>query len=294
MHPLESFEEAAWDGPFRSDVQDRAVVALEHGRVLHFGHLGFALEQQELRFLSSIWADRKAKNISFEPSTGQLGGTNIEGSVAQELAGMMRRYAASTLRFLGQLLPKYGPALEQARTSFRPHEIEGREIRSYRKDDRRLHIDAFPSRPTRGARILRVFTNINPSGKARVWHLSEPFDTFVDRFLPRVRHPILESAWIEALLRITKGQRTLYDHIMLQLHDEAKRDTRYQQEAPRHEIAFSPGSTWVVLTDMVPHAAMTGRFVLEQTFLLPAAALLRPELSPLRILELRSGKSLIT
>jgi hypothetical protein len=50
----------------------------------------------------------------------------------------------------------------------------------------------------------------------------------------------------------------------------------------------------VVLTDMVPHAAMTGRFVLEQTFLLPAATLIWPELSPLRILELRSGKSLIT
>jgi hypothetical protein len=39
-----------------------------------------------------------------------------------------------------------------------------------------MHVDNFPSTPTRGKRILRVFTNVNPSGRARVWRMGEPFE----------------------------------------------------------------------------------------------------------------------
>jgi 3-deoxy-D-manno-octulosonic acid hydroxylase-like protein len=292
MDLLETFEEAVWDAPFAAAAQERALQTLEQGRVLHFKHLAFRLEPHELRFLSSAWSDQKAKNISYDPNTGKLGGASVEGSGGQELPAMMRRYAASTRELLRRLLPQYGSALRQARTSFRPHEIEGRPVPSVRKDDRLLHPDAFPSRPMRGARILRVFTNINPSGKPRVWHLGEPFETFASRFLPRVPYPLPGRAWIEAKLGVTKGQRTLYDHIMLNLHDQGKYDTNYQRGARRQEIAFASGSTWAVFTDQVLHAATAGQFALEQTFELPVSALIKPDLAPLRVLERLTGRAL--
>jgi hypothetical protein len=292
MDVLETFEETVWDVPFAVEAQRRALQTLEQGRVLHFKQLAFPLEPHELGFLSSTWSDQKAKNISFDPNTGKLGGATVEGSGGQALLAMMRRYAANTRELLTRLLPQYAPVLRQARTSFRPHEIEGRPIPSVRKDDRLLHPDAFPSRPMRGARILRVFTNINPSAKPRVWHVGEPFEVFASRFLPRVPRPIPGRARIEAMLGVTKGQRTLYDHIMLHLHDQGKYDTDYQREAPRQEIAFPSGSTWAVFTDQVLHAAIGGQFALEQTFELPVTALLKPDLAPLRILERLAGRPL--
>jgi 3-deoxy-D-manno-octulosonic acid hydroxylase-like protein len=293
MDILERLDGRDWDHQFTAVDQERAVEALEQGRVLCFERLAFPLKDTELRLLSSAWSDQRAKNISFDPNAGSVNGAKTADGGDGDLLAMMGRYAAGTQGFLKRLLLQYTPALKQARTSFRPHEIEGRQPQSYRKDDRLLHADAFPSRPTRGARILRVFTNINPSGKPRVWHVGEPFGAFARRFLPDVRRAIPGVARIEAMFGITKGQRTEYDHIMLQLHDRAKRDARYQREAPRQVIAFPAGSTWVVFTDLVPHAAMSGQFALEQTFELPVAAQLRPELSPLRILERLAGRSLV-
>lgn len=289
---LEIFDATAWDCGFKSEDRERAVDGLENGRVLYFKDLPFSLETPERSFLSATWSDQEAKNISFDPVEGRLRGAKIGGADGEKLVGMMRRYASGTRQFLERLLPSYAPNLQLARTSFRPHEVEGRRVHSYRKDDARLHVDAFPSRPNRGARILRVFTNINPAGKARVWQIGEPFEVYARRFLPTVSRPLPGLAHIESLLGITKGLRTPYDHIMLNLHDRTKGDVNYQREAPRQEIAFAAGSTWVVFTDQVLHAATSGQFVLEQTFALPVAAQHRADRSPLRVLERLTGRAL--
>ncbi len=55
---------------------------------------------------------------------------------------------------------------------------------------------------------------------------------------------------------------------------------------------FPPNSTWIVFTDMAPHAALSGRFALEQTFLVPRDALLLPKKAPVQILEELSGAPL--
>lgn len=289
---LEIFSAAMWNDSFAPEDQRRAVNGLEDGRILYFRHLPFQLDEPERFLLATSWSDQKAKNISLDPVEGKLRGTKIEGPDNDQLTAMMRRYASYTQQFLQLLLPTYAPRLQLGRTSFRPQEIEGREPPSYRKDDRRLHLDTFPSRPCRGARILRVFTNINPAGKPRMWLVGEPFETFAGRFLPRVRPALPGLSRIEYALGITKKPRTPYDHIMLQLHDRAKGDVRYQREAPRQEIAFEAGSTWVVFTDQVAHAATSGQFALEQTFELPVAAQQRPDQSPLRVLERMTGRSL--
>src|SRR6267378_3090517 len=69
-------------------------------------------------------------------------------------------------------------------------------------------------------------------------------------------------------LRVTKRSRSEYDHLMLQLHDRVKADTGYQQQAPQQRIDFPVGSTWIVFSDQVLHAAMRGQFVMEETLML--------------------------
>lgn len=53
-------------------------------------------------------------------------------------------------------------------------------------------MDAFPSRPNYGKRILRVFANINPEGAPRVWRVGEDFESVARQFLPRAKP---YSAW---------------------------------------------------------------------------------------------------
>jgi hypothetical protein len=184
------------------------------------------------------------------------------------------------------------PHLVPRLASFRPIAVEGRNTSS-KKDDTRLHVDAFASRPNQGRRILRVFCNANPHGQARTWLVGEPFEPYAQRFLPRVRAQWpLEGPLLKAL-HVTKSIRTPYDHLMLGLHDTGKLDDAYQQSAPRERIDFPAGSTWVCFTDQVLHAALGGQYLLEQTFMLPVSAMLHAERSPLRILERLSGRRLV-
>jgi hypothetical protein len=204
---------------------------------------------------------------------------------------MMQRFADGATRLLTDLLPGYAPSLERARTSFRPTEIAGRPS-SPRHDDRRLHVDAFPSRPLGGKRILRLFTNVAPDGAARAWRVGEGFEAYAKRFLPRTRAPLPGSAWLLECLGITKGRRSAYDHIMLGLHDQGKLDGAYQAGAAHADVMFASGTTWLCFTDQVLHAALAGHCALEQTFHVPVAAMADLEGTPLRVLERLSGRPL--
>jgi hypothetical protein len=79
---------------------------------------------------------------------------------------------------------------------------------------------------------------------------------------------------------------------MLGLHDRAKLDLDYQHATPKIEIRFPPGATWLCFTDQVMHAALSGQFVLEQTFHLDVAAMAEPARAPIRVLESMTGRAL--
>jgi hypothetical protein len=278
--------------------QDLALQALEDGKVLLLPHLGFSLLDSERHFLSAA-AVGDSKNISRSPTDGRVRGSradanpDTDGAVdAQALRGMMERYAEASSALLHNLLSHYTPTVRAGRTSFRPVEIEGRPT-SWRKDDTRLHVDSFPSSPTHGERILRLFTNVHPHGRSRTWRLGEPFDAVARHYLPTLSRPLWGSAQLLHWLRVTKGRRSAYDHTMLQLHDRMKADTAYQSRAPQHIQEFAPGSSWLVYTDQVSHAAMAGQHAFEQTFYLPVFGMQKPVKSPLRVLERLLGRSLV-
>jgi hypothetical protein len=289
---LEVFTLKSLEKSVSKEMQQHAIKALENGKVLYFPHMPFKLKQSEKCFLSPTKTDPKSKNISFDLRTGKVGGTTCQGEEALRLQEMMKRYADYSRHLMHELFPEYIPHMIQARTSYRPVETAGRQS-SYRKDDTRLHVDAFPSSPTKGQRILRMFTNVNPYGKPRVWRLGEPFADVVSKMAPKVSTPLPGLASLLKMLKITKDYRTLYDHYMLHMHDLMKGDLEYQKNVPQMEVKFPPGSTWIVYTDQVSHAAMSGQFMFTQDWNVPEGALHDQSTSPLRVLEKFLNKTLV-
>jgi hypothetical protein len=80
---------------------------------------------------------------------------------------------------------------------------------------------------------------------------------------------------------------------MLGIHDAMKRATHYQHTVLYTDFDFPPGSTWIVYTDMVSHAALSGQHLFEQTFYLPVSAMADESKAPLRILESLAGRQLV-
>lgn len=287
---LAPLEVTSWQEPGSAGTAYAAAGVLESGRLLYAPRLAFELLAGERRFFLPDYLAGKSKNVSFRPQSGVLGGTRCEGREREELLAMLRRYYEQASALVQALLPGYGDHLTAGFTSFRPAEIAGRAT-SWRHDDTRLHVDAFPSRPTQGTRILRVFSNANPE-RPRIWRVGEPFADVAARFLPKTRTSPPAWRWLLHRLRITKTRRTEYDHIMLTIHDRMKADMQYQRESPQTELAIPPGATWACFTDSVSHAAMSGQFAFEQTFYLPVKAMRDPAQSPLRVLERLAGRPL--
>lgn len=265
--------------------------SLETGHVLVFPELRFVLSETERRFLDTRYADPATKNISLRGAQALMRGAVGTAEDLVELRAMLIRFRDQATALAQRLFPHYTGKLQVANTSYRPISVEGRET-SWRKDDTRLHVDAFPSNPTQGARLLRIFTNVNPGNQPRVWRVGEDFQDFARTFLPRIKRPLPGSGWLLEALHVTKQRRTEFDHLMLGLHDGAKADMAWQGSCPQREVAFAPGTTWVVFSDQVLHAVMSGQFMMEQTFWLAPADQQHPETSPLRVLEQMTGRRL--
>jgi hypothetical protein len=274
------------------DVCDRAIEALEAGLVVFLPSYGFPVTGSDEPLFSPAVLNKDAKNVSYNPAARKLGGITTSPETTALLQDMMERFADFAQELVTRLLPDYRNGLTQARASFRPVEIEGR-ITSWRKDDTRLHVDAFPSSPTQGKRILRLFCNINPDGRSRIWRIGEPFERVAKRFLSSIKAPLPFSSALLQLFGITKSRQMPYDYYMLRLHDAMKADERYQAEVEKIELDFPAGSTWLVFADQVSHAAIRGQYQLEQTFLVDVERLRDKDRSPLRALERLVGRKLI-
>ena len=267
------------------------IAALEAGKVLFFPRLAFTLGPDEQALLTPTVLSPGVRNISLDAS-GHIKGVAGDAAVQQAVAAMVGRFRAQAQQLVEGLLPHYTPALRYAPTSYRPAQVETR-VQSWRADDRRLHVDSFPSRPSYGERILRVFTNVNPGGVPRVWRVGEPFEDVARQFLSRAKPYVRWQAKVLHKLRVTKSLRSEYDHLMLQLHDGMKSDLDYQKNAPQQTVPFAPGSVWVCFSDQTSHAVESGQYMLEQTLHLPPARQYNPDASPLAILRRLTGRPLV-
>ena len=272
---------------------------LERGNILFLPRSPFPLSDGDQAFL----LDQKQtgagyhKNIAYRPSERRLTGTGKMGAAdATRLQGILQAYSDWAAKFLDQLIPEYAGRWKRDFASYRSIEEKGRPARLTARNDL-AHVDAFPTRPTHGDRILRVFTNINPA-KDRVWITSETFEGLAERFARQVGIPSAPAAGAKSFaklagaLGIRQWTRSPYDSFMLRFHDFLKQNTEFQQNCIKQQWEFPPGTCWICYTDMVSHAVLSGQFALEQTFLISHAAMTLPEKSPIRILERICGHAL--
>src|SRR5262249_5082268 len=180
-------------------------------------------------------------------------------------------------------VPGYARAWHRDRVSFRPEEEATRKLRLTARNDL-LHVDAFPSRPTRGWRLLRLFVNINRT-EPRVWVTSDTFPALLERYGAAVGLPPPGgTGWagrlsrrLLGLVHPNRGRRTDYDEFMLRLHDFLKGNEEFQERSRKRVWKFAPGSMWLVLTDTCSHAALRGRYALEHSYFVAPEALVLPE-----------------
>ncbi|MFZ0272100.1 MAG: Kdo hydroxylase family protein [Acidobacteriaceae bacterium] len=271
---------------------------LEAGDILYFPETPVPLASGDISFLlGQQQADSSLhKNIAYKPAIDRLSGFDsktADPAAIERLQSIMRGYSNSVVQFLTRFLAPYQQHWKLDYASFRPQEEQNRDLPLRRRNDL-LHTDAFPTRPTYGARILRFFNNINPT-RTRDWIVSDPFAATVRQFAPKEIAPKPGTA----LSRMGKStaralglgaaipsiKRSPYDDFMMRFHNFLKENPRFQSDCPKYPFQFPPGSSWMVYTDTVPHAVLAGQYALEQTFLVRPEAMVRPEISPLKVLE---------
>lgn len=261
---------------------------LESGRVLFFEDIPFDLPREHQDFLLSQKQTDSAfhKNISFRPKQRSIRGLS-SNSDASRLREIMEHYSSEVTRFVSDFLAPYAGKLDLDFASFRPLEEKNRDLKLKKRNDL-LHVDSFPTRPTKGARILRVFTNINPT-ESRVWNIAEPFDLLAERYALSADLPRFAAKTSNGFSRILKNfgfrDHSAYDKFMLHFHDYLKANDDFQANCDKIRLEFPPRSTWLVFTDGVPHAALSGRFALEHTYIVPLGALVAANKAPISILE---------
>ena len=274
---------------------------LEEGNILLFRETPFEIPEKDREFLLRQRQTDAGyhKNIAYRPGGDRVTGVaRQQAEDARELRRVLRDYSRTAVDFASRLLVPYAGQWHLDYASFRPQEEAGRKLSRHARNDL-LHVDSFPTRPTRGDRIFRLFTNINPAAP-RVWRTGEVFPELAERFavssglLPRVSRGGIRR-WVPSALRsvgLPVRVRPPYDEFMHRFHNFLKDNEAYQDSARAQVISFPPGATWMVFTDMVTHAVLSGQFALEQTFLIARESLVLPQMAPVAVLERLAGKEL--
>jgi hypothetical protein len=273
---------------------------LELGDIIFFPQTPINIPPQDRDLLLGRKQSSSAyhKNIAYRPAEDRVTGLDAsEQAEAAELRRILHNYSQASVEFLTRFLQPYAGKWKLDFASFRPVEEQGRQVRLHARNDL-LHFDSFPTRPTNGARILRFFTNINPT-QNRVWLTSQTFESFGAHFarktgkLNSYSNPVFRSLHTLArAIHLPGAHRPPYDELMHRCHNAMKEDSTFQETTPRHRWEFPPNSSWMVCTDCVSHAVLSGQYALEQTLLIPQSVLVERQRSPLAILENLAAASL--
>jgi hypothetical protein len=290
--------------PASSALDYRSV--LEKGDILFFPDGGFSIPSQVLPALTGATQDARSihKNIAYKPNIDKVSGL-VDRSEAEMVRSGMREYSQSALAFMTRILPDYARSWKVDYASFRSIEERGRDLPQTKRNDL-LHVDAFPTRPVFGDLILRCFTNVNPS-QSREWLTSDPFAILAEREATKAGlagYAARADSGLYSLRRaavrgiracgVPLVDRSPYDAFMLHFHDWLKYNEEYQRTCKKYHFHLPPGSTWLVFTDVVPHAVLGGQLALEQTVIVSRESMADPALAPSSILERLVARPLVS
>lgn len=278
---------------------------LEAGNIVFFPAAPVPLpspaDQAFLR--EALPAALKLKNVSYHPEADAVRGLDDDPALAARTRRILADHGRAVDEFLHRVMPEFVKDWTLGTCSFRPLEEQGRNLKPHASNEL-VHIDAGAYGATRGNRILRFFVNLNPQ-EDRVWATKGAFPELFRRFGAaagiRLRNPEralrpgpldhIRSGLIGALagsgLPLARMlDSSPYDRTMRRFHNYMKDTAEFQADTRDHEeIRFPPFSAWMVLTDTVSHASVSGRFALVTTGIVPLANCRQPALAPINILR---------
>ena len=258
--------------------------ALERGQIVQFPRNPIDLPTAEdLAFLRGLGAQLARKNVSWYPEGDRLVG--VKDPAARERARRILSAHATRVRdLLSSVMAGFFRGARSGTTSFRPLQEKGRQLSAHASNEL-IHIDAGAYGATHGDRILRFFVNLNPS-EDRVWASK---GTFKDLYRAhgaraglrqgRVQPGPLDKALsgtLRAAARAVPALRMIdtspYDRLMRRFHNFMKDEPAFRDSAEGQvELRFPPFSSWMVLTDAVSHACLSGQHALVDTLVVPLA-----------------------
>ncbi len=288
-----------------TDVSDE----LERGRIVHFTECPIPLPSEaDLEFLRrEMPRHLKRKNASYHPEADRVIGIRGEPEVMERTKGLLKEHLGHVTEFLGRTIPSLARDWHVGTASFRPMQERGRNLSAHASNEL-VHVDAGAYGATHGDRIIRFFVNVNPR-EERVWISKGAFPELYARYgreagivpeKPSSRHleegalDHLRTAAVNTLARLVPVAKVLdsspYDRAMRRFHNFMK-DTPAFQESRKghHEIAFKPFSAWMVFTDMVSHACISGQHAFIDTFIAPLGNCRLLDLAPINILKGRDN-----
>jgi hypothetical protein len=278
---------------------NEAAQRLERGEILYYPGSPFPMPSDDDRAFLATQQQGGAvhKNISYDPLADRVHGCKQSTPEhADRLHQVLGNFASSVMRWLELQLPRYSRHWERDRVSYRGLEEATRQLRLTARNDL-LHVDAFPTRPSNGWRILRVFLNVNFT-EPRVWVTSDPFSRLLERYGHQVGLPsrgfslsrvLRKLRDVPQLFRPSRRPRSEYDAFMLRFHHFLKGNEEFQERTPKRLWSFPPGSVWLAMTDTASHAVLRGRHALEHSFFIAPQSLALPDESPASLLAQKCG-----
>ena len=300
QYPLRDFTDAGSD-----EIED----ALEAGQVVYFEKCPIDLPtEKDLDWLrDGLQATMKAKNISYHPESDSVPRFDADNDTKVRVENLLRAHGKRVADFWRKAVPDYIPGCTFGTTSFRPAEEKGRNLKP-RSSNELVHIDAGAYGATNGARILRFFVNVHPE-RDRVWGTKGSFAELMQRHdelwqaargdhekVPVRKGPLdhLYSGAVGAASKIYPLFRVIdsspYDRSMRRIHNYMKETESFKQDLTDYqEIRFPPFSAWMVFTDGISHAALTGQYAFISTALVPLENCRNQARTPFGILATASG-----
>ena len=277
--------------------------SLEAGRIIMFPECPIDLpsEAELTQLREQLPNQLELKNISYHPEAGSVRGLDKNSPIADLVKTVLINHSDRVSAFLRDQLPGLFDNALVGTCSFRPMEEQGRNLKPHASNEL-IHIDAGAYGATNGDRILRFFVNVNPTTD-RVWATRGAFPQLLKKYRDAAG---LEGVSPRALKKGPLGHlrtgflsfidhlglpvsRVLdsspYDRAMRKFHNFMKDTPEFQSDPDgRIEMRFPPMSAWMVLTDMVSHACLSGQHCLNYTALLRLEDCQRPELAPYYLL----------
>lgn len=300
QYPLRDFSESTSD-----ELED----ALEAGEVVFFRRCPVDLPGEvDLEWLrNGLDAELKAKNLSYHPESDSIPRFEADEATRERVLALLRTHGERVAEFWRRTLPDFVPGCTFGTTSFRPAEEKGRDLKP-RSSNELVHIDAGAYGATNGSRILRFFVNVHPE-RDRVWGTKGSFEQLMRRHAPlwdaakggKPRVPVEKgpldrfySGLVGAASRVYPLFRVIdsspYDRSMRRIHNYMKEAEAFRSDdSDYQEIRFPPYSAWMVFTDGISHAALTGQYAFISTALIPLANCRRYERTPFGILAQANG-----